>query len=385
MRFTTTAIALAALASSAYAHMEMTNPIPFRSKLNKNTPEGNKDFSMTTPLSGSGSDFPCKGYLKDLGTPGGVSTASWAPGSAQKLGITGGAAHNGGSCQLSLSYDGGKTFKVIKSLEGGCVNPAGGDQTFDFTVPADAKAGDAVFAWTWFNHTGNREMYMNCAAVTITGSGTNDLSSNPDMFVANVGDKGNGCGTTGETDLKFPNPGADVVTDPTAKLAPPEKCTGGAAAASPPPAASSAAAPPAAGSSAAVPPAAGSSAAVPPAAGSSAAVPPAAGSSAAVSSAAGSSAAVSSAVSSAAAPAATSSAAVPPTDVPAKAAPVSGSSGSTYTVKSGDICTTIAAQNGMTVDQLLKNNPTINSGCSNLVVGQPISLRRRSRIMRDYY
>ena len=312
---------------------------------------------MTTPLSGSGSDFPCKGYLKDLGTPGGVSTASWAPGSSQQLGITGGAAHNGGSCQLSLSYDGGKTFKVIKSLEGGCVKPAGGDQTFDFTVPADAKAGDAVFAWTWFNHTGNREMYMNCAAVTISGSGTNDLSSNPDMFVANVGAAGNGCGTTGETDLKFPNPGADVTSDPAAKLAPPENCAAGAAppaaAAAPPAAASSAAAPP---SASAVPPAAGSSAAAPSSAGSSAAAPSSAGSSAAApSSAVSSAAAPSAAVSSAAAP--TSSAAVPSTGVPAKGAPAPG--GSTYTVKSGDICTTIAAQNGMTVDQLLKNNPTM--------------------------
>ena len=266
---------------------------------------------MTTPLSSSGSDFPCKGYLSDLGTPAGVSTATFAPGSAQKLSITGGAAHNGGSCQLSLSYDGGKTFKVIKSIEGGCVNPAGGEHSFDFTVPADAKAGDAVFAWTWFNNTGNREMYMNCAAVTISGSGTNDLSSNPDMFVANVGKD---CSTPANTDLKFPNPGADVQSGSSAKLAPPtgDKC---AAASGPPPAA----APPATDESGATPP--------PPADEGDAAVPP--------------------------------PAVAPPTGVPDKAAPPATGSGSSYTVKAGDICTTIAAQNGVTVEQLLKNNPTM--------------------------
>jgi len=260
---------------------------------------------MTSPLLGTGGDFPCKGYLQDLGTPAGAPTASWPAGSQQQLSLTGGAAHEGGSCQLSISYDSGKTFKVIKSIEGGCVNKAGGDQSFDFTVPADAKAGDAVFAWTWFNNTGNREMYMNCAAVTISGSGTNDLSGNPDMFVANVG---NDCGTTEGTDVKFPNGGSDVQVISEAELAPP---TGSCSAAAPAPAP----APPSnndGGIDRGVttpPPAA------PPAADEGAAAPPPTGGQ-------------------------------PP-------------AGATYTVKSGDICTAIAAQNGVTVEQLLQNNPSV--------------------------
>ena len=56
--------------------------------------------------------------------------------------------HNGGSCQLALSYDRGASWSVIKSFIGGCVRPlAGADQTFRFTVPAGAPRGDALLAW----------------------------------------------------------------------------------------------------------------------------------------------------------------------------------------------------------------------------------------------
>lgn len=80
---------------------------------------------------------------------------------------------------------------------------------YNFTIPDDLPPNDYVFAWTWFNKVGNREMYMNCAPVTITGSGGDDgfLDSLPDMFVANAG---NGCSTEESADLKFPDPGADV-------------------------------------------------------------------------------------------------------------------------------------------------------------------------------
>lgn len=34
------------------------------------------------------------------------------------MSLQGTAIHNGGSCQISLSYDNGKTFRVIKSFIG---------------------------------------------------------------------------------------------------------------------------------------------------------------------------------------------------------------------------------------------------------------------------
>lgn len=67
-----------------------------------------------------------------------------------------------------------------------------------------------MLAWTWFNKIGNREMYMNCAIVDLTG--TSGSQSNydalPDMFTANI--QSDECLTEESTDLLFPDPG-DVV------------------------------------------------------------------------------------------------------------------------------------------------------------------------------
>lgn len=63
------------------------------------------------------------------------------------------AAHSGGSCQASLSFDNGETWKVLHTITGGCPrsarmgsNIASTNQTFTFTVPANAKAGNALFS-----------------------------------------------------------------------------------------------------------------------------------------------------------------------------------------------------------------------------------------------
>ncbi|KFY69532.1 hypothetical protein V498_10453, partial [Pseudogymnoascus sp. VKM F-4517 (FW-2822)] len=196
---------LATMATTSLAHMQMSDPPPLRSSFNSKAT--NKDYSMTNPLSDTGSDFACKGFLSDLALPDGDPVATWKAGSSQKFTIAGTASHMGGSCQASLSTDSGKTFKVIHSYIGNC--PLEPD--YKFTVPADTPKGEAVFAWTWFNKVGNREMYMNCAVVTIeAGSGTPPavaFSDRPAMFVANAG---NGCKTLESTDVKFPNPGPDV-------------------------------------------------------------------------------------------------------------------------------------------------------------------------------
>lgn len=99
-------------------------------------------------------------------------------------------------------------------------NPEGfGADKFQFAIPAQVPTGDYTLAWTWFNKIGNREMYMNCAPITVTGASqkrtrryhkapvhghlhsneatihqrADALSSLPDMFIANIG---NGCATT---------------------------------------------------------------------------------------------------------------------------------------------------------------------------------------------
>jgi len=57
---------------------------------------------------------------------------------------------------------------------------------FNVPVPASAPNGEAIFAWTWINAVGNREYYMNCADVIITGGTTPALVSGPRLFVANL-------------------------------------------------------------------------------------------------------------------------------------------------------------------------------------------------------
>ncbi|KAI9760318.1 MAG: hypothetical protein M4579_001722 [Chaenotheca gracillima] len=192
----------------------LSSPPPLKGQHNPHTQTA--DYDMTSPLDPTGSNYPCKGYNKLLNTAEGASVASWPAGSSQKFSVTGGASHGGGSCQASLSYDGGKTFNAIKSYIGNCPTSAGG--TFPFTVPAGAPSSkNALFAWTWFNNMGNREMYMNCAVVSITGGKGKDLSSLPKIFTANIG---NGCSTTESTDVEFPDPGKDVVND-SKKTSPP--------------------------------------------------------------------------------------------------------------------------------------------------------------------
>ena len=70
----------AALAGLASAHIEMASPPPLRSKHNPNAGQ-NIDYSMTSPLDASGSNFPCKGYLSDA--DGKQSVVTWQAGSSQ--------------------------------------------------------------------------------------------------------------------------------------------------------------------------------------------------------------------------------------------------------------------------------------------------------------
>ncbi|KAF7528123.1 hypothetical protein PCG10_001410 [Penicillium crustosum] len=230
------------LASTVSAHMQLSKPYPIRSPLNKDA-KGEKDYSYTNPLSTSGSDYPCKGYANDDFE----AVDTWAPGSSQEMTLEGSAVHDGGSCQLALTYDQGKTFKVIESIEGDC--PIA--KKYQFDVPSDAPSGNALFAWTWFNKVGNREMYMNCAMITIGGSSNrnatinsenrevkeapkqtldekttkkgpnnkantqttnakNSFDSLPELFVANAGQAGK-CVTIEGQAVHFPKPGPKLI------------------------------------------------------------------------------------------------------------------------------------------------------------------------------
>lgn len=188
----------------ANAHIILAEPVPF----------GNPNNS---PLEPNGSDFPCKSVPYTIKTMN-----NWAVGSTQKLAFTGTAIHGGGSCQVSITTDKEPTkaskWKVVHSFEGGCPSAVkdnlaeGGpnsDTTFPFEVPSELPNGQLTMAWTWFNKQGNREFYMNCAPVTVSGgaSDTSGFDSLPDMAIANLQVPGS-CGKTEENfDYTFANPG----------------------------------------------------------------------------------------------------------------------------------------------------------------------------------
>ncbi|KAM0255010.1 hypothetical protein ACHAQJ_006238 [Trichoderma viride] len=213
-------------AAVAQAHMELSWPYPFRSKYNPYVPEGLRDYSMTGPLSSAGGNYPCKGYQVDFHRPEGRSTVTWQAGGTYNLTLSGSATHEGGSCQVSLSYDRGRTWTVVYSWIGQCpLKP-----TWTFTLPDDTPDGDAIFAWTWFNKIGNREMYMNCAHVTIEGwsdfderSPSDSFDDRPSLFVANVD---NGCGTLEGKDVLFPHPGPDYDFNSAGYAPPTGTCSG---------------------------------------------------------------------------------------------------------------------------------------------------------------
>lgn len=126
----------------ALAHMQMSSPSPLRDP-HANRPNEPKDYNMLSPLNADGSNFACKGY--HLNTPL-TTVATYAAGSKQTMKLLGSATHGGGSCQISLSCDGGSNFQVVKSIMGGC--PL--SDSYDFTIPSDIPAAKkCLLAWTW--------------------------------------------------------------------------------------------------------------------------------------------------------------------------------------------------------------------------------------------
>ncbi len=211
------ASALAFLSSFANGHMIMNSPVPYgKSSLN------NSPLNNAAPGT-SGSDFPCKqrSGVYDITTMNNMPV-----GVPQVLSFTGGATHGGGSCQVSVTTDKepnvNSQWKVIHSIVSGCPSNStgnlsgdpkgGGAATFEFSIPKGMANGEYSLAWTWFNKIGNREMYMNCAPITVTG-GASDMSvfnSLPDMFVANLPREQ--CSIPESVDFIFPSPGDSVET-----------------------------------------------------------------------------------------------------------------------------------------------------------------------------
>ncbi|KAI5807248.1 hypothetical protein BZA77DRAFT_363026 [Pyronema omphalodes] len=127
-------------------------------------------------------NYPCKGHLKDLNGPEGGSVRDYAPGGTYPLKIEGSAAHNGGSCQASLSYDGGNFLDRHQIM----------DRETVLTLPEVTRTSSSLFLM---------ELLMERQFLDGHGSTKSRALSGPQVFVANVG---NGCTTAAGTDVRIP-------------------------------------------------------------------------------------------------------------------------------------------------------------------------------------
>ncbi|KAI0241247.1 hypothetical protein L0F63_006435, partial [Massospora cicadina] len=173
------------LGSTVFGHMEIHTPNPRRSQYSKYyLQRGDVDWDLNAP-SGSEAGFtypyPCRG------SPRGPAHGSYAPG--QTINVTfvkvhSSNIHNGGHCQFGLSYDNAKTIVVIHTVLRRCFLDG---LTFPVTIPTTAAPSDKVtLTWTWINAEGNREYYMNCVDIKISGNNHNGYITGPANLVANL-------------------------------------------------------------------------------------------------------------------------------------------------------------------------------------------------------
>ncbi|KAJ1895628.1 hypothetical protein LPJ81_004920, partial [Coemansia sp. IMI 209127] len=135
------------------------------------------DYNIKNPI-------PEDGILCKSNTPWPSPVATWTAGQSITVQfLNNDAAHGGGHAQFSVSYDGGTTFAVVYEVLRYMFFTGPSDSntpqvlSYSFTLPAELPNSDSVvFAWSWVNAIGNREFYMNCADVAITGSSSSSYT-----------------------------------------------------------------------------------------------------------------------------------------------------------------------------------------------------------------
>lgn len=179
------------------SHIVMSDPVPY----------GAPDNS---PLAPSGSNYPCKSSDYTIN-----KLNNWTVGETVTLSFKGSAVHGGGSGQIAVTLDKqptiSSTWKVVHSFEGGFPG-VGAPSNWPFKVIQELPSGEYTMAFTWFNRIGNREMYMNCAPISV-GGGSDDKSAFeqlPDMALANIAVGGGNCNTKETVDYTFQDPGKYV-------------------------------------------------------------------------------------------------------------------------------------------------------------------------------
>ncbi|CAB4414146.1 unnamed protein product [Rhizophagus irregularis] len=180
---------VATFIASVSSHTTMSFPPTRGHPLNKNAAVQDFECIMAPLNGGSGcapKKFPCGGYPKDKKIvttfkAGEVFEVKFFNQNFPKLKDEDKqkdqARHNGGLCEFSLSYDGGKTYTVIASYKKTCPDIffEGWKVKIPENAPSCDSPGNCIFSWSWINAVGNREFYQNCADVKIEGNATEPL------------------------------------------------------------------------------------------------------------------------------------------------------------------------------------------------------------------
>lgn len=157
------------------SHIQMRDPPPRRSKYSSYyVSSGLVDYNLMAPIN-AGYSFPCKGYSSGPVT----KTIS---GNTVSISLEGTATHGGGHCQFGISTD-DKTFLVLKTVIRECLITS---MSYSFNLPNNLPNTKVTVFWTWVNAIGNREYYMDCADVQLTGSAEQTTVNGKSLLVLNL-------------------------------------------------------------------------------------------------------------------------------------------------------------------------------------------------------
>ncbi|KAI1316179.1 hypothetical protein EDD11_010351 [Mortierella claussenii] len=170
------------LVQTAVAHMALLYPMPRGGVRDTKQFDGKVHAFIGFDHDRS---LPCNGYNKpgpvtNLKAGQTINVRFWGPALPTKYLDTlppkpsGGnqinqARHGGGFCEMSLSYDGGKTFHLIGKYSRSCP-----DFYYDWPVkipdnaPSCNTPGKCLFVWSW-TAVNVPQFYINCADIRIQG------------------------------------------------------------------------------------------------------------------------------------------------------------------------------------------------------------------------
>ncbi|NBU34285.1 hypothetical protein EB118_06980 [bacterium] len=156
------------------SHIMMKSPPSRRSMYSSYyVSNGLVDYNLRSPLNSAPFTFPCKGFPKGPSTQNVIGQVV--------VTLEGTAIHGGGHCQFGVSFD-DRTFVVLETIVRNCLLTG---MSYPIDIPSSIGTGPVTLFWTWINAIGNREYYMECADIYVSGSGSGTVSG-LELLVVNL-------------------------------------------------------------------------------------------------------------------------------------------------------------------------------------------------------